>query len=71
MAEIETWKNYGSWHPTASLRWDEHGNLEQIWRRKFELAYGGGVVMGGNGFEEEWRVVPRVITPEQETPPTR
>jgi hypothetical protein len=52
-----TWKSYGSWHPTAQLRW-RSGKLEQVWRRNFEERHGGGVVMGGGGHEDEWREVP-------------
>jgi len=40
------------------MRWGQSGKLEQVWRRNFERRWGGGVVMGGNGFEEEWREVP-------------
>lgn len=58
MAELETWKRYGDWYPTAHLRWDKSGQLEQMWRRNFEEAYAGGVVMGGGGSEKEWRIVP-------------
>lgn len=54
---MDTWKNYGPWFPTAELRWALNGELEQVWRRNFELAYAGGIVMGGNGFETEWRSV--------------
>lgn len=54
----ETWKHYGEWCPTASLRWSKHGKLEQIWKRVFEECYKGGVVLGGGGFEKEWREVP-------------
>ena len=56
MAGPETWKNYGPWHPTAELRW-RSGKLEQVWRRNYEEAYCGGIVMGDNGAETEWRVV--------------
>lgn len=56
--EMKTWKAYGDWYPTASLRW-VNGKLEQVWRRNFEERYAGGVVMGGNGFEKEWRDVPK------------
>jgi hypothetical protein len=56
--DIETWKAYGEWYPTARLRWTENGQLQQTWRRDYERRWGGGVVMGGNGFEEEWRDVP-------------
>jgi hypothetical protein len=58
MAEVDTWKAYGEWYPTAILRWGHHGKLEQVWRRNFELRHPSGVVMGGNGFEDEWRDVP-------------
>jgi len=58
MADPETWKAFGDWYPTAHMRWGQSGKLEQVWRRNFERRWGGGVVMGGNGFEEEWREVP-------------
>lgn len=54
------WKSYGDWYPTARLRWGESGKLEQVWRRNFETRHPGGVVMSGNGHEEEWRDVPSV-----------
>jgi hypothetical protein len=55
--DIETWKSYGPWYPTAQLRW-RAGQLEQVWRRNFETRHPGGVVMNGDGFDEEWRDVP-------------
>lgn len=58
MTEIKIWKDYGEWYPTAQMRWGQRGNLEQVWRRNFEEHHPGGTVMGGNGFEEEWRDVP-------------
>ena len=61
MAEIETWKAYGEWFPTAHLRLDRNDRIEQKWRRNFELCHPGGVVMGGNGHEEEWRYLPHVL----------
>lgn len=53
----ETWKSYSRWYPTAHMRW-RRGRLEQVWMRDYETRWGGGVVMGGNGREEEWREVP-------------
>ena len=55
----ETWKHFGEWYPTANLRWND-GKLEQIWKRNYEERHPGGVVMGGGGFEKEWREVPTV-----------
>lgn len=61
-----TWKEYERWYPTAQLRWRD-GRLEQVWRRNYELRHPGGVVMGGNGYEEEWRDVPSADGQSQAT----
>ena len=66
MAEIETWKDYGNWFPTAYLRWGESGKLEQTWRRMYETRHAGGIVMGGHGMEEEWRDIPTVTNGDRE-----